>query len=118
MTHSQCILKNLPITDHYENHKTTTIPVINTPQTKSLPQMFPKYLAAAGTLKNYSNMALLVKISLLIPPSTSNVEHRFSVMTLLCTLLRSSLSETNLDQFMKMCLNGPNHSQTLSVKNS
>ena len=48
-----------------------------------------KYLAADGTLKNYSNMALLFKISLLIPPSTSNVERGFSVMNLLCTPLKS-----------------------------
>ena len=65
-----------------------------------------KYLAADGTLKNYSNMALLIKISLSIPPSTSNVERGFSVMNLLCTPLQSSLSETNLDRFMRMCVNG------------
>ena len=75
-----------------------------------------KYLAVDGTLKNYSNMALLFKISLLIPPSTSKVERRFSKMDLLCTLLWSSLSETNLDWFMRMCING-HESQTLSVKN-
>ena len=95
-----------PITDRYENHTTTTIPVINTPQTKAKSEEFMeeldgvvtssneklkknvnqpvtmqklkssgvnnylqankitstdvyKYLAADGTLKNYSNMALL-----------------------------------------------------------
>ena len=141
-----------PITDCYENHKTTTIPVINTPQTKlefeefmeelngaitslnkklkkNVNQLITtqklkssgvknhlqankitstdvyKYLAADGTLKNYSNMVLLFKISLLIPPSTSNVEQRFLVMNLLCTLLQSSLSKTNLDWFMRMCIN-------------
>ena len=66
-----------------------------------------KYLSADGMWKNYSNMALLFKISLLIAPSTSNVELGFLVMNLLCTPLRSSLSETNLNQFMRMCVNGP-----------
>ena len=66
-----------------------------------------KFLAADGTLKNFPNLASLFKISLLIPPSTSNVERGFSVMNLICTPLRSSLSETNLDRFMRICLNGP-----------
>ena len=123
-----------PITDRYKNHTTTTIIVINTPQTKGKFKEFMeeldgavmslnkklkkninqlvtmqklkssgvgnylqdskitsidvyKYLAVDGMLKNYSNMALLFKISLLIPPSTSKVERRFSKMDLLCTLL-------------------------------
>ena len=28
-------------------------------------------------------------------------------MNLLCTPLRSSLSENNLDKFMRICINGP-----------
>ena len=64
-----------------------------------------KFLAADGTLKNFPNLASLFKISLLIPPSTSNVEHGFSVMNLICTPLRSSLSETNLGRFIRICLN-------------
>ena len=66
-----------------------------------------KFLAADGTLTNCSKIAILFKISLLIPPSTSNVERRFSVMNLICTPLRSSLSEDNLDRFMRICINGP-----------
>ena len=66
-----------------------------------------KFLAADGTLKNFPNLASLLKISLLVPPSTSNVERGFSVMNLICIPLRSSLSETNLDRFMQICLNGP-----------
>ena len=66
-----------------------------------------KFLAADGTLKNFPNLASLFKISLLIPPSTSNVERVFSVMNLICTPLHSSLSETNLDRFMRICTNGP-----------
>ena len=63
-----------------------------------------KYLAADGRLKNYSDMALLFKISLLIPPS--NIQQSFLVINLLCTQLRSSLRETNLDRFMRISING------------
>ena len=66
-----------------------------------------KFLAADGTLQNCSNIAILFKISLLIPPSTSNVERGFSVMNLICIPLRSSLNEQNLDRFMRICINGP-----------
>ena len=66
-----------------------------------------KVLAADGSLKLYKNIATLFRISLLIPPSTSNVERGFSVMNLLCTPLRSSLSENNLDRFIRICINGP-----------
>ena len=66
-----------------------------------------KFLAADGTLKNYINIAVLFTISLLILPSTSNVEQGFSVMNLICTPLRSSLSESNLNRFMHICINGP-----------
>ena len=74
---------------------------------KPLSTYIYKFLAAYGTLKNFPNLASLFKISLLIPRSTSNVERGFSVMNLICTPLRSSLSETNLDRFMRICLNGP-----------
>ena len=66
-----------------------------------------KFLAADGTLKNFPSLASLFKISLLIPPSTSNVERGFSIIDLICTPLRSLLSETNLDRFMQICLDGP-----------
>ena len=66
-----------------------------------------KFLAADQTLKNYINIAVLFTISLLIPSSTSNVEQGFSVMNLICTPLRSSLSESNLNRFMRICINGP-----------
>ena len=42
-----------------------------------------------------------------IPPTTSNVERGFSVMNLICTPLRTSLSESNLDRFMRISINGP-----------
>ena len=74
---------------------------------KPLSTDISKFLAADGTLKNFPNLASLFKISLLIPPSISNVERACSVMNLICTPLHSPLSETNLDRFMQICLNGP-----------
>ena len=60
-----------------------------------------------GSLALYPNIAKLFKLSLLIPPSTSNVERGFSVMNLLCTPLQSLISEHNLDCFVRLCINGP-----------
>ena len=66
-----------------------------------------KFLATNGCLSQFKNLGKLFKISLLIPPSTSNVERGFSVMNLVCTPLRTSLNEANLDRFMRICINGP-----------
>ena len=59
------------------------------------------------SLQVYPHLMHLFRISLLIPPSTANVERGFSVMNLLCTPLRSSLSENSLDRLMRICINGP-----------
>lgn len=66
-----------------------------------------RYLAADGSLKFFVNMAILFKTALLVPPTTSNVERGFSMMNLICTPLRTSLRESNLDRFMRICINGP-----------
>ena len=60
-----------------------------------------KYMATCIT-----NMATLFKTALLIPPTTSNIECGFSVMYLICSPLRTSFSEANLDHFMRICING------------
>ena len=59
-----------------------------------------KCLAADGSLKQFINIAALFKTSLLIPPTTLNVEHGFSIMNLICTPLRTSLSKSDLYRFM------------------
>ena len=66
-----------------------------------------KYLDADGSLKQFPNIITLFKTSLLIPPTTSNVERGFSVINLICTPLRISLSESNLNRFARICINGP-----------
>ena len=65
------------------------------------------YLAADGSLKQFPNIATLFKTSLLIPQTTLNVECGFSVMNLICTPLRTSLSASNLDRVMRICINQP-----------
>ena len=66
-----------------------------------------KYLAADGSFKQFANIAGLFKPSLLIPPTTSNIERGFLVMNLICTPLRASLSGPNLDCFMHISINSP-----------
>ena len=61
-----------------------------------------KYLAADGSLKQFRNIAALFKKSLVIPLPA----HGFSVMNQIGTPLRTSLSESNLDWFMYICING------------
>ena len=41
-----------------------------------------KYIVANSCLKQFTNMVTLYKMALLIPPTTSNVEHGFSVINL------------------------------------
>ena len=65
-----------------------------------------KYLDADGSLKQFPNIVTF-KTSLLIPPTTSTIERGFSVINLICTPLRTSLSESNLDRFARICINGP-----------
>ena len=60
-----------------------------------------------GSAQLYKNMFKLFKISLLIPPSTANIERGFSVMNLLCTPIRSSLNDSSIDRLMCICINGP-----------
>lgn len=56
-------------------------------------------MVAEGSLRQLTNMAMLIKLT--------NTEHGFSVMRLICLWLRMSLSETNLDSFMRIFINGP-----------
>ena len=44
-----------------------------------------KYMAADNCLKQFTNMMTLFKMALLIPPTTSIVEHGFSVINLFAT---------------------------------
>lgn len=55
----------------------------------------------------YPEILVLFKLSLLITPSTANVERGFSVLTLLATKQRNSLSPKTLDKLMRISLLGP-----------
>ena len=46
----------------------------------------------------YPSMMHLFRVSLLIPPSTANVERAYSVIHLLCSSLRSSFNQASLDR--------------------
>ena len=55
----------------------------------------------------YPEMMKLLKLTLLITPSTANVERGFSVLTMLVTKQRNSLSTRNIDRLMRIVLLGP-----------
>ena len=55
----------------------------------------------------YPELMTLFKFSLLITPSTANVERGFSVLGLLATKQRNSLSPSTLDKLMRIVLLGP-----------
>ena len=54
----------------------------------------------------YPNMMSLLELCVIIPSSTAEVEHGFSVMKLLCTHLRASMLPSTLDILMQICLFG------------
>ena len=64
-------------------------------------------MCSEGSSHNFLNNMKLLRLALLIPPSTSGVERGFSVMNLLVLPLCKSLNENNIDQFMHICLDGP-----------
>ena len=64
-------------------------------------------MCVEGALLRYPNLMRVFRLALLIPPSTSNVERGFSAMNLLCSPLRTSLNQHNLDRFMRISLTGP-----------
>ena len=55
----------------------------------------------------YPELMTLFKFSLLITPSTANVERGFSVLVLLATKQRNCLSPSTLDKLMRIVLLGP-----------
>ena len=64
-------------------------------------------MCSEGYVHNFPNNMKLLKLALLIPPLTSGVERGFSVMNLLVSPLRKSLSKNNIDQLLFICLDGP-----------
>ena len=64
-------------------------------------------MCSEGSVHNFANNMKPLRLALLIPPSTSGVEHGFSVMNLLVSPLHKSLSENNIDELMCICLDGP-----------
>ena len=58
-------------------------------------------------LVRFTETMKLFKFAPLVPPSTSRVEPGFSVMKLIISPLRTSLNQTNIYCFMRVCINGP-----------
>ena len=55
----------------------------------------------------FPEMWKLLNIAMALPVGTATVEHSFSQMKLIKTLLRSRLSDSNLEQLMKISIEGP-----------
>ena len=55
----------------------------------------------------YEELFRLFKSSLLITPSTANVERGFSVLTLMLSKQRNLLSPNSIDKIMRLVLLGP-----------
>ena len=64
------------------------------------------YKAMSKNTHLYSDFMKLLKLSLLIPPSTGNVERGFSVLTMLHTKYCNSLSPNSLDKLIRLVLLG------------
>ena len=64
------------------------------------------YKAMSKNTHFYPDFMKLFKLSLLIPPSTANVERGFSVLTMLHTKYCKSLSPNSLDKLMRLVLLG------------
>ena len=71
------------------------------------------YKAMSKSTHLYPDFMKLFKLYLLIPPSTANVRRGFSVLAMLHTKYRSSLSPNSLDKLMRLVLLG---APTLSDK--
>ena len=64
-------------------------------------------MCSEGSVHNFPYNKKFLKSALLITSSTSGVKRHFSVMNLLVSLLRKSLSENNIVRLMRICLYGP-----------
>lgn len=53
------------------------------------------------------NLMKLLSLSVIIPFSSASVERLFSQMNLICTEMRSKLSQKSLDRHLRIVLNGP-----------
>ena len=54
-------------------------------------------MCSEGSVHNFLSDMKLLKLALLIPPSTSGVKRGFSIMNLLVSPLHKFLSENNID---------------------
>lgn len=60
-----------------------------------------------GDRREYKELMKLFKFSLLIPPSTANVERGFSMLTMMLTKQRNLLSPSSIDKIMRLIWLGP-----------
>ena len=72
---------------------------------RSIPLMkLYKHFKQDDAEHSFPNILRLFKLALIIPTSTAEVERCFSCLNLLCTDLRSKLSQQNLEHLMRINL--------------
>ena len=64
-------------------------------------------MCSKGSVHNLVNNMKLLRLALLIPPSTLGIERGFSIINFLVSRFRKTHSENNIDQLMHICLDGP-----------
>ena len=57
--------------------------------------------------EQYPQIMQVFKLSLLVPPSTANVERGFSILNLVHTKQRNRLAVNSLDRLLRLVLVGP-----------
>ena len=62
------------------------------------------YLLQKGYREIFPSMMTLLELAAICPTTTAEVEHGFSLMNLLCTLLQSSMLPKTLEYLIRICL--------------
>ena len=62
-----------------------------------------KQWAESGCESRHPDISRILNLAALIPSSTAEVEHTFSLMKLICTKLRNRLSQENLGACIRIC---------------
>ena len=86
-------------------------------QHRPIPEDIYSTICFDGYQRRFPETMKLFKFALLIPSSTANVERGFSTMKLLISPLRTSLGEKNFNRIRRVCLDGPEISQTRQLRN-
>ena len=81
--------------------------LLNTHRVMNMQQFIKRFLADDGLCEQFSTFATLANIALIIPVSRASCERGFSCQNRIKTGLRNRLSKENLENLMKVAIEGP-----------